>query len=251
MESRRAIVVGGAGGIGGAICRRLASDGYQVVVADFNLERGREVLASLEGDGHDLCQIDVTNEESIAGAFEAVEASGPASILVVASGGPVVHLARGVNVATMTMADWTRTIDLNLTGVFACVTRFAQLRMANPLEQSRIVIIGSAAGLSGGAGTDIAYVSAKAAVFGFVRQCAYELAQAGITVNVVAPGPVETAEFIRNTNAQIRAGVASVIPLKRLASPEEVGGSVAYLVSPEASYITGASIDINGGVHMR
>lgn len=251
MESRRAIVVGGAGGIGGAICRRLASEGYRVVVADFSLERAREVLASLAGEGHEVSHIDVTSEESVGAAFDAVEASSPASILVVASGGPVVHLARGVNVATMTMSDWKRTIDLNLTGVFACVAKFAQLRLANPLDQSRIVIIGSAAGLSGGAGTDIAYVSSKAAVFGFVRQSAYELALANVTVNVVAPGPVETAEFIRNTNEQIRAGVASVVPLKRLATPEEVGGSVAYLVSPEASYITGASIDINGGVHMR
>lgn len=251
MENRRAIVVGGAGGIGGAVCRRLASDGYRVVVADFSLERARETLASLKGEGHEASHIDVTSEESVGAAFAAIEASSPASILVVASGGPVVHLARGVNVATLTMSDWKRTIDLNLTGVFACVTKFAQLRSANPLDQSRIVIIGSAAGLSAGAGTDIAYVSSKAAVFGFVRQAAYEMAGANITVNVVAPGPVETAEFIRNTNEQIRAGVASVVPLKRLATPEEVGGSVAYLVSPEASYITGASIDINGGVHMR
>lgn len=251
MENRRAIVVGGAGGIGAAVCRRLASEGYRVVVADLNAERAQEVMASLDGDGHGSSLIDVTSEESIAAAFDAVEASDPAAILVVASGGPIVHLAMGVNVGTMTMSDWKRTIDLNLTGVFACVARFAQLRLANRLDQSRIVIIGSAAGLAGGAGTDIAYVSAKAAVFGFVRQAAYELAGVNITVNVVAPGPVETAEFIRNTNEQIRAGVASVVPLKRLASPEEVGGSVAYLVSPEASYVTGASIDINGGVHMR
>ena len=251
MESRRAIVVGGAGGIGGAVCRRLASDGYRVVVADFSLERARETLASLEGEGHAVSHIDVTSDGSVGAALDAVEASSPASILVVASGGPIVHLGRGVNVATMTTSDWKRTIDLNLTGVFACVTKFAQLRLANPLDQSRIVIIGSAAGLSGGAGTDIAYVSSKAAVFGFVRQAAYELAGANITVNVVAPGPVGTAEFIRNTNEQIRAGIASAVPLKRLASPEEVGGSVAYLLSPEASYITGASLDINGGVHMR
>lgn len=251
MENRRAIVVGGAGGIGGAICQRLATEGYRIVVADVNVERAQEVLASLAGDGHEATQIDITSEEAVAATFGAVEASDPASILVIASGGPVVHLARGVNVATIDMSDWKRTIDLNLTGVFCCVNQFARLRLANALEHSRIVIIGSAAGLSGGPGTDIAYVSAKAAVFGFARQAAYELSHANITVNVVAPGPVETPEFIRNTNEQIRAGISSFVPLKRPATPEEVGGGVAYLLSAEASYITGASLDINGGVHMR
>lgn len=251
MESRRVIVVGGAGGIGGAICRRLASGGHRVVVADFNLERAQEVLASLEEGGHELSHVDITSEESVGAAFDAVEASSPASILVIASGGPVVHLGRGVNVATMAMSDWKRTIDLNLTGVFCCVQKFAQLRLANPLEQSRIVIIGSSAGFGAGSGTDIGYVSAKAALFGFTRQAAFDLAHANITVNVVAPGPVETPEFLRNTNEQIRAGIASVMPLKRLAAPEEISASVAYLVSPEASYVTGASLDINGGSHMR
>lgn len=251
MESRRAIIVGGAGGIGSAICRRLSSEGCRVVVADFNFERAQEVVGSLEGEGHEASHLDITSEQSVGAAFDAIEASSPASILVIASGGPVVHLARGINVATMTIADWKRTIDLNLTGVFTCVTKFAQLRLVNPLDQSRIVIIGSAAGLTAGGGTDIGYVSSKAAIFGFVRQSAFDLASANITVNVVAPGPVETPEFLRNTNEQIRAGISSVIPLKRLATPEEVGAGVAYLVSTEASYITGASLDISGGLLMR
>lgn len=251
MEIRRAVVVGGAGGIGGAICRNLASEGYRVVVADFNLEAAQEVFQSLDGEGHGVSHLDITSEESVGRAFDAIEASSPAGILVVASGGPVVHLANRVDVSTMTMSDWMRTIDLNLTGVFVCVRKFAQLRQANALDQSRIVIIGSAAGLSAGGGVDIAYVTTKAAVFGFVRQSAYELAHSGITVNVVAPGPVETAEFVRRTDEQIRAGFAAAIPLKRLGTPDDVAGSVAYLLSPQASYITGASIDVTGGSHMR
>lgn len=251
MQKQTAIVVGGGGGIGAAVSRRLASDGYRVVVADINQERAQAVLATLAGEGHEAAQVDVTDEASIARAFDAVEAASPASVLVVASGGPVVHLAMGANVATISMSDWKKTVDVNLTGVFACVTKFAQLRLAKPVDQSRIVIVGSAAGHTSGPGTDIAYVSSKAAVFGFVRQAAFELASANITVNVVAPGPVGTEEFMRNTNEQIRAGIASFVPLKRLATTEEVAGSVAYLVSPEGSYITGASIDINGGVNMR
>lgn len=251
METRRAIVVGGAGGIGAAICRRLASDGCRVVVADFNLEGARQLLASLEGRGHEARHIDITDEEAVGAAFDAVEANDPAAILVIASGGPVVHLAQQVNVATMTMSDWKRTVDLNLTGVFCCIQKFAQLRMARQVEQSRIVIIGSAAGMAAGGGVDIGYVSTKAALFGLARQAAFELANANITVNIVAPGPVETPEFIRNTNEQIRAGMASMMLFKRLAAPDEIGASVAYLVSPEASYVTGASLDITGGAHMR
>lgn len=250
-ENRRAIIVGGAGGIGSAICRRLAADGYRVVVADFNLERAREVFNSLEGGGHEVVELDVTREETVSAAFYAIEASSPASILVVASGGPVVHLDKRVNIATMAMADWKKTVDFNLNGVFCCVQKFAQLRLANPLDHSRIVIIGSSVGQAAGTGTDVAYVSSKAALFGFTRQVAFELAQANITVNTVAPGPVGTPEFIRQTNEHIRAAIASITLVKRLGVPEEISAGVAYLVSPEAAYITGTSLDINGGSYMR
>jgi NAD(P)-dependent dehydrogenase (short-subunit alcohol dehydrogenase family) len=250
-ETRRAIIVGGAGGIGSAICRRLAAEGYRVVVADFNLERAREVSNSLDGEGHTVVELDVTREETVSVAFDEIEASGPASILVVASGGPVVHLGQGINVATMAMTAWKKTVDFNLTAVFCCVQKFAQLRLANPLEQSRIVIIGSSVGQAAGTGTDVAYVSSKAALFGFTRQVAFELVQANITVNTVAPGPVGTPEFMRQTTDQIRAAIASITLVKRLAVPEEISASVAFLVSPEAGYMTGAVLDINGGAVMR
>lgn len=253
MGNRRAIVVGGAGGIGGAICRRLASEGYPVVVADFNLERAQEVLSSLDktGEAHEARHIDTANEDSVAAAFDAVEADNPAGILVIASGGPVVDLSQRVNVATMSMADWKRSIDFNLTGVFCCVQKFVQLRLARPLEQSRIIIIGSSAGMGAGGGTDIGYVTSKAGVLGFTRQAAFELAPHKITVNVVSPGPVGTPAFMHNTPEEIRTGMYALIPLKRLGAPEEVAASVAYLASAEAAYVTGASLDINGGSLMR
>lgn len=250
IENRRALVVGGAGGIGSDICRKLASQGYRVVVADFNLEGARQVLETLQGRGHDVARLDVTSDESVNAAFDAVEASDPASVLVIASGGPVVHLGQRVNVATIAKADWDRTVALNLTGVFCCVQKFAQQRLAAPREHSRIIIIGSAAGEVAGNGTDIAYGSSKAAIVGLTRQAAFDLASAGVTVNNVAPGPVGTPEFFRNTNQDIRAGIASLIPLNRLATPEEVSAGVAYIASREAAYITGATLAINGGVHM-
>ena len=102
-----------------------------------------------------------------------------------------------------------------------------------------------------GNGTDVAYGASKSALLGLTRQAAFELAPAGITVNNGAPGPVGTAEFFRNTNEQIRAGIASLAPLDRLATPEEVAAGVAYIASREAAFITGATLAINGGIHMR
>lgn len=249
-ETRRALVVGGAGGIGGAICRKLATDGYRVVVADFDLERAQGVRAELPGSAHEALRLDVTDEASIAAVFDAVEAGGPAAVLVVATGGPVVHLGQRVNVATMSQADWDRTVSLNLTGTFCCVRKFAQQRLSAPLEHGRIVLIGSGAGQVAGGGTDVAYGASKAGVIGLTRQAAFDLAPAGITVNNIAPGPVGTPEFFRNTTEPIRAAIAAVVPLKRLGTVEEVADLVAYVAAPQAAYITGATFDVNGGLHM-
>ncbi|MDR7379297.1 NAD(P)-dependent dehydrogenase (short-subunit alcohol dehydrogenase family) [Rhodoferax ferrireducens] len=249
-EDRRAVVIGGAGGIGSDVCRKLALLGYRVVVADFDEDGARKVMDDLSGSGHEVARLDVTRAESVHAALLGIEASGPASVLVVASGGPVVHLGQRTHVATLGKDDWDRTIALNLTGVFCCVQAFAQLRLATPMEHSRIILIGSAAGELAGNGTDIAYGTAKAALLGLTRQAAFDLAAAGITVNNVAPGPVGTPEFFRNTNEQIRAGIASLAALKRIATPEEVSAGVAYLASREAACITGATLAINGGIHM-
>lgn len=250
-ERRRAIVVGGAGGIGSDVAVRLARQGYRLVLADFNLERAKEVLATLEGDAHEAIHLDVTDAATISAAFDDVEATNPASVLIVASGGPVVHLGQPGDVASMKLGDWEKTLALNLTGVFNCIQKFAQQRLGNPVEASRIVIIGSAAGLVAGSGTDIAYSVSKTALFGLTKQAALELAPAGVTVNVVAPGPVVTPEFLRNTNEHIRAAIASKSLFNRIATPEEVSAGVLYLVSPEASFVTGTTLDINGGLHMR
>lgn len=221
-EARGAIVVGGAGGIGSDICRRLAAEGYRVTVADRDLATAQDVLSSLEGKGHDVVQLDVTKEAEVNAAFDAVEARDPASVLVVASGGLLVDFRKLPNIATMPTSDWERTVTLNLTGVFFCVRKFAQLRLARPLPDGRIITISSATGQMAGTPADVAYVSSKAALIGFTRQVAFDLARSGITVNAVAPGPVGTPEFFRTTTEQARAGAATVTLLNRLATPAEV-----------------------------
>lgn len=250
-DQPRAIVVGGAGGIGSNVAAKLAQQGYRLVLADFNLERAQEVLGTLEGEAHEAVKVDITDAKTVSDVFDAVEANGPASVLIIASGGPVVHLGQPGDVASIKLADWEKTLSLNLTGVFNCLQKFAQQRRSNPVDSARIVIIGSAAGLAAGNGTDIAYSVSKTALLGLAKQAAFELAPANVTVNVVAPGPVGTPEFMRNTNEQIRAGIASKSLLKRIATPDEVSAGVLYLISPEASFVTGTTLDINGGLHMR
>lgn len=247
---RQAIVIGGAGGIGSEICRRLASEGYRVIVADYSLERGQDVLRSLYGEGHGVVQLDITNEESVDAAFDSVEARFPVSILIVASGGLLTERKVLPSVASMTAPEWERTIAYNLTGVFFCMRKFARLRLAKPLDHSRIITLTSGAGQIAGTPTDMGYVASKAAIIGITRQAAFELVSAGVTVNAVAPGPIGTPEFWRNTNDQIRAAAAGVSLVNRLGTPEEVAASVAFLASSEASYITGTTLDVNGGSHM-
>lgn len=249
-EQRRAIVVGGAGGVGGAICRRMASDGYRVVVADRNLSMAENLVASLGGGGHDAVGFDVTDEAAVVAAFDAIEAGGPAAVLVVASGGPLTDFQKPINVTTMTTSDWNATLALNLTGVFFCIRKFAQLRLDKPLEHARIISIGSGAGQLASGSSDVGYAASKAALVGFTRQVAFDLSPARITVNIIAPGPVGTPEFLRSAPEAVQKMLVSGTLLERLAMPEEIAAGVVFLASPDAAYVTGTTFDINGGSHM-
>ena len=143
MENRAAVVIGGAGGIGGAISARLAADGYRVFVAERNLEKAEALAATLPGSGHGAVRMDVTDFESVARGFDEVEAQAPAAVLVISSGGPLADLSRCPTVATLDPDDWVRTVQVNLTGVFYAIRAFGALRQAHTLEDSRIITIGS------------------------------------------------------------------------------------------------------------
>lgn len=245
-----AIIVGGAGGIGSAIARRLATDGYQITLADVNLDHARSLLPSLQGKNHDAVQMDVTSDASVDSALEAIDVRSPARVLVIASGGMVTPPGQVGNTATLSTADWNKSFTLNVSGTFFCMRKFAQLRGANPIAQSRIIVIGSGLGQRPEPGLEASYATSKAAIFGLVRQAAVDFAQTGITVNTVAPGPIATEMMIRYTSEEMRTFLAAPSVLKRLGTPEEVGAGVAYLASLEAAYVTGTTLDINGGIHM-
>ena len=250
VEDRVALVVGGAGGIGTAVCGRLASEGYSVVVADLDLVQAEATAGQLVGTGHRAVKLDAMKPEEVETCFDAIEDDEPAAVMVVLAGGVVPSELLLPNIAEMDLQRWEQTIKLNLSTVFYCLRKFAQLRFAHPLDDMRVVIFGSGAGQVAGAKADIAYVAAKAGIIGMNRQVAMDLGHIGCTVNTLAPGPIATPAFHKSMSAEDKVAIAQVGVLNRIGTPEEVAHGVSFLVSREASNVTGTTLDINGGAHM-
>ncbi len=237
---RRALVTGGSGDLGGAICRRLAADGASVIVhANSNLARAEEVVAAIIADGGQASAVafDVADAGSTSAAMEQLLAAGAIDIVVNNAG---IH--DDAPMAGMDRARWARVIDVSLHGFFN-VTQPLLLPMARK-RWGRIVNVSSVAAVLGNRG-QTNYAAAKAALHGASRSLAREMASRGISVNVVAPGVIEgqmaadafPAEMIRQT-----------VPAARAGRPEEVAALVAFLCSDAAGYINGQVIGINGGM---
>lgn len=251
-ESQVALVTGGAGGIGAAICQYLAKAGHTVAVTDLNLADAERIAAVLPGDGHIGVGLDVASEESVQHAFDEVTRRlGRPSVLVAAAG--ILHFkANGERplVIEMSLADWQRTVTINQTGCFLTCREFARRLPAGP-SFGRIVTISSVTAQLGGYRSNSAYIASKAAIIGFTKALARELAAQGVTVNSVAPGLIDAPMLRQSLAPQQDAQAASAIPLGRIGLPEDVADAVAYLVSPGAGYQTGTTIDVNGGYRMQ
>lgn len=230
---RSVLVTGGNRGIGLAIARAFAEAGDTVTIT----HRSGAPPPGLAG-----VRCDVTDQASVTAAYAEVEdRQGPVEVLVANAG-----VTRDALLLRMTEDEFSAVIDTNLTGVFRVAKRAARGMLR--ARRGRIVLIGSVVGLLGSPG-QANYAAAKAGLVGMARSIARELGSRGITVNVVAPGFVEsgmTAELSEERRAEILAG----IPLGRYASAEEVARVVRWVASDEAAYITGAVIPVDGGLGM-
>lgn len=252
---RIALVTGGAGGLGLATAKRFAADGLTVVVADLDRSGAEKAAASLKGDSHIGIEIDVGDEAAVIAAFDQVEKEvGPVAVLahfagMLGSGGT----ATGITLVDAGVEDWDRVMHVNARGSFLCVREFARHRRKTPVENSRVITVSSLAGQTGGLQSGAAYSASKAAVLGFTRTAARDLAFLGITVNAIAPGPIDTpmlAQATGQTNSGTKYTKLDSVPLGRVGEPEEIAGAASFLASAEAGFITGATIDVNGGLFM-
>ena len=237
---KRALVTGGSGGIGAAICRRLAADGYFVYVhANQNLARAQALVDAIRADGGqaEALAFDVTDAEASRATLEALIADAPIQVLVNNAGIHDDAVFPGMNAA-----QWHSVLDVSLNGFFN-VTQPLTMAMIRS-RWGRIINITSIAGITGNRG-QVNYSAAKGALHAATKSLSLELASRGVTVNAVAPGIIQTGMIDGVFDKQ---AIESMVPMKRAGRPEEVANVVSFLASEQASYLTGQIISVNGGM---
>ena len=246
LEGRTALVTGGAGGIGAATARRLAAEGARVAVGDLDLDAAREVAADIDGLATAL---DVTDTASVGDAVARVgDAFGPVDVLVNNAG-----TDRFAFFVKTDEALWDFVLGVNLRGVLACT--HAVLASMQERGGGVIVNVASEAGRVGSQGS-ATYSAAKAGVIGFTKAIARESARFGVRCNAVAPGPIETpllnsAETqLGELGARLKQAMIDATALRRIGEPDEVAAVIAFLCSDDASYVTGQTVNVSGGLSM-
>ncbi len=242
LSGRIALVTGASRGIGRAIAQRLAAQGALVVAAARG-ENAKPVAGEISASGGkaEWVSLDVTEPDAAAQfVAAALERHGRIDVLVNNAG-----ITRDQLLLRMKPDDWDAVIATNLTGAFALTQ--AALKPMIKQRAGRIICISSVVGQSGNAG-QANYAASKAGLIGFAKAVALEVASRGITVNVVAPGMIET-DMTRALTGSAREEWASRIPLRRLGTPDDIASAVCFLASDEASYITGHVLAVNGGMY--
>ncbi len=247
LEQKVAIITGGGGGIGGAVALKLASKGAAIVVADIDKERAERVSNKVkEGNGRAIA---VHSDVSRAGDVEtmvkaAITAFGTVDILVNNAGYALLH----PSVMQISEEEWDRTLAVNLKSVFLCTKEI--LKIFLPKKAGQIINVASLAGRSTSTIGSVNYTASKAGMIGLTRHVAREVAAHGIRVNAVCPGPTDTQMVRGLLNEAEISLVAAKVPMQRLGRPEDVAGVIAFLASADSEYVTGACLDVNGGLLM-
>lgn len=241
LDGRRALVTGGAKGIGAAVVRRLADAGAAVTIADLDEDHAAALVAEV---GASAIRLDVSDPDAVTAAVATtVGEGGPFDILVNNAGAD-----QHAFFTDTTPDDWRRLLAVNLVSVLAC-TR-AVLPAMQAAGHGRIVNIVSEAGRLGSRGGSV-YAAAKGGVIAFTKSIARENARYGITVNAVAPGPIDTpmvAAAVGKGGPKLLDAMTAATLLKRLGTPDEVAAAVLFLVSDDAAYITGETLGVSGGM---
>ena len=249
---RVALFSGGVSGLGLATAQRFAANGLAVIVADLDGTRALETAATLPGAGHWGIGMDVADEQSVTAGLKAAEGrSGPVAVLACFAGISSNHSARkSVALVDTEMDEWEAVPRVNARGTFLCVREMMRRRMRQAVEHGRIIVVSSVAGQFGGVQSGSAFSASKGAIFALMKVAAREAAPMGMTVNALAPGSIDTPMLTQILGDET-APITAAIPLQRIGTPDDVAAAASYLASPEAAYVTGATIDVNGGMQMR
>lgn len=244
FDGKTALITGSARGIGKAIAERLASQGARVVISDVMMDGAEKTVQEFKDNGYEAFAIkaDVSNADDVKGLIKETVAKFQTVDIMVNNAG----ITRDTLMIRMSEDDWDKVIDVNLKGAFLMTQATAKVMMKQRF--GKIVNISSVVGQMGNAGQSN-YSASKAGLIGLTKSSARELAARGITVNAIAPGFIES-EMTKKLPEAVRQDFMNATALKRFGKPEDIAAAVAFLVSDDASYITGQVIAVNGGLLM-